>query len=580
MKKIDVSRKQNFLYGFFLAGVLGLTLAITAFSLLLGFSVSYWQFPLATLIGAGIHARLLFRERWFAHSPMTEKVYLYLVPLSAIAVSLIVAGYFYDVSPDGQEYHQEAILQLHNGWNPYFTALPQTANQAIWINHYAKGMEIIQSAIYHATGNIEAGKATNFIALIAGYFLSVSAMLSFGLPLAKSRIIAVLLSLNPVTVNQLLTFYVDGVLASFLVMLICAILFVILERQLPYQLLLVFAIILAINVKFTAIVFVALFTGSAAIWSMWHRRVRPLKQLIATGAAAVILAFIIGFNPYVTNTIRHGNPLYPLLGPDKVDIMTHNLPGTFEGMSKIKRFAVSLFSHTDNAMAVTGGKPDLKIPFTVKKTDINSAGKVDTRIAGFGPLFSGILVLALGLFIALCIRFRAYPAFKHPAFLLLVLAVSVAVIPEAWWARYVPQLWLVPLVMLFALEHLLPHKRKVLKYAMYMLVLVNISFTGTGIIWNILITSHIDYQLAQLKASGEVITVEFRKAQSNRIRFQDHKIPYVEQDLEGDEHAKAIVRSDSRFLPPKSGTDEVKPPLVIRLTERFKMDNEWVGYKL
>ncbi|MGK6353283.1 hypothetical protein [Parapedobacter sp. DT-150] len=580
MGRLDTPHKCYFLIGFFLVNVLGSTLVITALAMIVGFSVSYWQFPVAIVLALSINGFLIFKRGWLNQTKTNYKYYTLYVPLLAILFSLLVGDYFFDVSPDGQEYHQEAIIQLHNGWNPYHIALSENTNQAIWINHYAKGMETIQSSIYYATGSIEAGKSTNFILAIAGFFLSVAVMLTLGLSRGKAQILGLLLTLNPVVVNQLLTFYVDGVLASLIIILISALILAIIEKQLTYYLLLAFTVVLAFNVKFTAIVYVAIFVCGAWVWLMQNKQLIHHKPFIITCVLAVISAILIGFNPYVTNTICHGHPLYPLFGPNKVDIMTHNLPGNFKEMSGIAKFGVSLFSHTDNTKAINSGVPELKIPFTLNKIDIGSAGKVDTRLAGFGPLFSGILLLALVLLIFLLYRLRAKHEVKYLAFLLGVMGVSIAIIPEAWWARYVPQLWFIPLVILLGMEWLASKKHRILKYIIYIAIVANISFTGTGIIWNLLITSHIDYQLAQLKASGEVIIVEFRKAQSNRIRFKENNIPYIERDLEGDERAKAIVRSDSRFIPPRNPSSQVKPPFVIRLADRFKMNDDWVGYQL
>ncbi|UUZ83650.1 hypothetical protein LJK88_07435 [Paenibacillus sp. P26] len=36
------------------------------------------------------------------------------------AAGFIVCGYFFDLSYDGQAYHQEAIIHLSNGWNPVY----------------------------------------------------------------------------------------------------------------------------------------------------------------------------------------------------------------------------------------------------------------------------------------------------------------------------------------------------------------------------------------------------------------------------------------------------------------------------
>ncbi|MBK8142070.1 MAG: hypothetical protein IPK57_14595, partial [Chitinophagaceae bacterium] len=128
--------------------------------------------------------------------------------------AILIAGFFYDTSADGLVYHQETIYQLKTGWNPVNKILPDSVNQAIWINHYAKGAEIPQASIYSMTNRIETGKATNIILLAGSFFLTASALSVFGrLTMRKVLLLSGLLVLNPVTINQLFTYYVDGQLA-------------------------------------------------------------------------------------------------------------------------------------------------------------------------------------------------------------------------------------------------------------------------------------------------------------------------------------------------------------------------------
>ena len=57
----------------------------------------------------------------------------------------------------------------------------------------------------------------------------------------------------------------------------------------------------------------------------------------------VIAIFLVGSNSYVKNTIDHHNPLYPIIGKDKVDIVTTMQPKDFNEMSHLKKFVYALF---------------------------------------------------------------------------------------------------------------------------------------------------------------------------------------------------------------------------------------------
>ncbi|SEK61933.1 hypothetical protein [Parapedobacter koreensis] len=552
--------------GFQLIGVLVLTLLLSSLTLLVGAQVGAWQFPLAVLIClVGVVATAKT-----AHERKRDLlVYRVAVPLLLIVFSIGIANSFYDVSHDGQAYHQETLIQLKAGWNPYWDGpLPERVNQAIWISHYAKGMELIQSAIYCAIGSIEAGKATNILLWLGSFFLVLSLLCQFQWhSFFKKLVVSALLASNPVVINQLLTYYVDGALASLLLCLLATFFFIarggIATKEVYFLYAAVF--VLAFNVKFTAVVYVALFTAMFIGWLVIHRNWGAMKKVIGVSAVAVTLAVVAGYNPYVTNTVGYGHPFYPLMGPNKVDIMTANLPVSFDEKSGSEKFFISLFSHTDNVMLDNGRVPKLKIPFTFNKTDIASAPKVDVRIGGFGPLFSGILLLAIVLFGILVVKFHGGRLVRNMGYLLLVLVLSVVIIPESWWARYVPQLWFIPLVILLAADAVQPNRLRWFNRSLYILLLLNVGFTLTGILWNLAVTSRINYQLRVLKSANEPIVVQWGSASSNRARFWENDIPYIEQDLEGVAGAVGIVRSTSRFIVPDN-IDSIQIPLIIKWT--------------
>ncbi|MCM3560192.1 hypothetical protein M4D57_16620 [Brevibacillus borstelensis] len=153
-----------------------------------------------------------------------------------LGISLYVSAHTYDLSWDGQTYHQEAIILLKDGWNPVYEQLeaPTDAELAklqgrelltvfeLWINHYSKGSWLLDSLLYKVTDQIEVSKIFNFILLFASFFLSAAAMLTaFPAKPKRAVILSLLLACNPVVVTQLITFYIDGQLAS-LILCICA----------------------------------------------------------------------------------------------------------------------------------------------------------------------------------------------------------------------------------------------------------------------------------------------------------------------------------------------------------------------
>jgi hypothetical protein len=92
----------------------------------------------------------------------------------------------------------------------------------------------------------------------------------------------------------------------------------------------------------------------------------------------------------------------------------------------------------------------LKLPFTVSRTELQQFASPDVRFGGFGPLFSGALLLALA-----TLALLPWPRRRLRVCVgLLVLAgsilVSVLAFSEAWWARLAPQLGLLPALIALA----------------------------------------------------------------------------------------------------------------------------------
>ena len=90
------------------------------------------------------------------------------------------------------------------------------------------------------------------------------------------------------------------------------------------------------------------------------------------------------------------------------------------------------------------GGPTPKVPFSITRAELPTSAGFDVRTSGFGPLFGGPAPLAAAL---LALAWRADRSRARPATgLLVVLVASALAIPDPWWARLVPQLWLVPVV--------------------------------------------------------------------------------------------------------------------------------------
>jgi hypothetical protein len=143
----------------------------------------------------------------------------------------------------------------------------------------------------------------------------------------------------------------------------------------------------------------------------------------------------------------------------------------------------------------------------------------------------------------------------------------VLIISEAWYMRYVPQLWFLPLILLIASES---EKGKIInrvRNALYILMLVNISFCFASFPYVYYKTAQIKYELEQLKASREVIPVEFTYFTSNRARFMENEIPFREVSIP--EGSGLFMSSSSTKIIPPANMPDLPKSGTLRLGDRI-----------
>ena len=145
--------------------------------------------------------------------------------------------------------------------------------------------------------------------------------------------------------------------------------------------------------------------------------------------------------------------------------------------------------------------------------------------------------------------------------------------PYSWWGRFVPQTWLLPVSILFISEYFYFKYDKILKGALYLFLGLNVVWAALAIIFNLFISSHIKYQMSQLKSLQQPIMVEYcpyRSFNSNRIRFYEYQIPIIERKVTG-KYIYNIIHSNTRFetsVPLPS----LNKPILLQLSEKFKAE--------
>jgi hypothetical protein len=361
---------------------------------------------------------------------------------TVLILSIAVATFFYDVSFDGQLYHQDAILRLVRGWNPLLETGPSWYRKVS--EHYPKAGWIIAASLQCVTGNIETGKALNILLVVASFFVARRALAATGIMPARGRtLVALLLALNPVSIYQLFSFMSDGCLASLLVILVGQMIILVRDPSRRGAVQLGIAAILLANVKYTGLVYLLVLGVPWLLFFLWKRRDLAKRVLLSAGVIVFLALFLFGFNPYVVNTVHHGDPLYPMLSDEGRDFQAGQVSDEYYRKGRIEKFALSLFAQSRNSIK---DPPVLKVPFSVRSGEALAFTTWDTRFAGWGPLFSGAIVIAL---VMMAFLWRRRPdAFRIGMIVAVWLLFSVLVFPEPWWARFVPQVWFLPVVAL------------------------------------------------------------------------------------------------------------------------------------
>jgi hypothetical protein len=435
------------------------------------------------------------------------------IVVGSFAFSFWTANQFYDLSYDGQAYHQEALVELKAGWNPIYERAPGYSNKGnIWLDAYPKGSWINSYTIYRLTDNIETGKLFNIWALFAGFFMAVGALLKLKFNIFWSTVIGLVATLNPVGLYQISNYYIDGQMYG--IMLGFGAVLVLLNglkkesklyEKISYVVFLFVMTVLFFNVKLVGFVFGTVFLCAFLVYLYFTKHPKFKLVLISSVVSFIFAAVVLGYSPYVTNTINNQSPLYPAFGKGAYNFKTENLPKNFAKKNNLEVLMYSGFLESSNAR----GNQDignLKTPFTATSAEKDAFASSNTKKGGFGQFFGGAVILTLLIFIIfLFLQIRSKSAYDEAkeedkpnhqhmqdwrnfgtvSLVTLTLLFSAMLNSASTYARFVPQLYL---VLILAIMFAASRKMKILNiFAVIMIILL---FVNSGLV----LKQHIDYQ--------------------------------------------------------------------------------------
>jgi hypothetical protein len=527
----------SILVGAILVAFLCSILLISSTLFVSGIVISRFHVPLAGLMAAGFGwwaATVYFpahRGRAFGLAFGSSVI--------AVASFAVINRYIYDTSWDGQGYHAEAILQLMNAWNPLRDVLPEGAASPLKLRFYAKGSWITAAALNTFVGDVEAGKALHLTLMLAAWLFSLAAVSTIaGLAWPYKVMVSLVLAINPVSICQMFTYYVDGQLGSLLISAVS--LMILLDRR-PDRVLmlsLMLIVVLTINVKLSGAVYIGIITIGYWSWYVLAKKERWGEFGAWLFSGGVVGGAFIGFNPYLNEFFsRFSTNRLSLSVADSVSLLKmavyNDAPPNFFGKGSFEQLLISLFSKSQVLFWSPVRPSRFKLPFTVSQDEIQAFWAPDVRTGGFGPLFSGALILSLLILVTYISNYRH--AFKDNIALFVLVALTILSAtpnPMMWWARFAPQFWMVPgIVGLIGFSFAGPALIRSLALVLFLTLSINnLLVASTNLRATRYVSQIVGEELNQLQDKSEPIAVQFNGFAATRYRFQQQGVRFVEFD--------------------------------------------------
>lgn len=364
-----------------------------------------------------------------------------------IGAALFYIAKTYDVSWDGQWYHQDAIIKLTQGWNPVYSHSNPSiiiSDSDLWIHHYPQASWIVKAGIFKLTGSIQSSKAITILLSFSCLILAYTILKKvFNFNSIASIIFSIGIALNPVTYSQFFSFYVDGESAM---MLSIYLLLIVYNLKHPSKLIyvaLLLVFIYTVNIKFTNLVYLTIFNLFYFIWLYFNAKEIRLKVFKLFTVGYILGVFVLGYSSYTRNILEKGHPLYPIMGKDNYGDLVANIHASanFTGKNRFQNLISSSFAYPVYSRSPDSSK--FRKPFT--EVNYDKFYRTDSEMSGFGARWSEILIFTTLLFLISLFYFKN-TQFKYYLLSIGIVLLSVFINEQCYMARYVPQLWLIPLI--------------------------------------------------------------------------------------------------------------------------------------
>ena len=435
-----------------LTGLLGLYIA-TLSLFTVGISITVWHG--LSFIGCALAAGYLAIQSPSRIGRLKKSAFVLGSTLAACGLFALIAGTFDDLSVDGMNRRIESVLSLSAGWNPVKDPSFKEGVKLGETNLYLGGSFVVQSGYQYSfgnllaaylaqvSGNLNAGKAITPILMLASFGIVFGALTVLCIPKGWAIALAGLAALNPVAISQSSTYYIDGHTGSLFASMLFSALRLLVTGVTADGLIALVVAFLGLSASKTSGLFYGVIIDVVFLvfYALTHlKNLRPMLIFVAISALITwpvgMLFRKVGGFPALTPEylISATNPATSGYGVGK------NSFG-LDAMLKLDRlqiFVMSYFAPTE----IVADRVKTKFPFALNRRELSVFEDLipDARAGGFGPLYGGCLLLALG---SLGLILLGSPPPFISLFPILPVILSVG-LTQTWWARWAPQGWLIP----------------------------------------------------------------------------------------------------------------------------------------
>ena len=426
-----------------------------------------------------------------------------LIILFIIYLTSLIGMQYYDFYWDGNTYHKNLIGLLADGLNP----INNTKAGDLWAIHYANAYEVIAGVFYSFFDNIEVGKCIDLILSIVLFYNIYETAFKMSKSKLKASLISIPLVLSPLFLSQFSTYYLDDVVGITLYLSILSLFNMIYDQDFQmkdkYHLItFICSTLICINLKFQALFICGLFScllgGYIIINNLIKKDYKVVFKLI--GYFVLVYAsgvLLIGSSTYVKNTILNNNAFYPLLGNKSVNLEDDNEPVNFQVLdNRFEKWLYATFSKT----SINYDNVKMKVPFFIHQNELKDLKYPDLRIAGFGVWFSGLLCVSFAIGLLELIYLILKKSKWTIVLLLLVggIVLPIPFLPIVRQARYYPQIYLLPFIVLFPLLSRKDLMSNLAFYIISLIAIVNVSFYIPNVIDSYNNSKELDSELLYL----------------------------------------------------------------------------------